>query len=216
MNLQKLMNHEWVISVYEHIIADEQVPIVIVTDDAIRRCISCNGLSRIIVLTQEEVKDSHDVFALQFVYMLARAQLIAGKDVLKKIRIDRWHLRRHIELLLRQMIIDWRELELVHNKSIWSYERKSVHDRLGVWLAKLLKKKEENIRPYIDALLWTNLESEETHEHMYENYLMLLEYVDTLELKEKKSKKIKKTKKSKDEEKKKEKRKTKNEKRSKN
>lgn len=192
MDVQKLADYDGVVSVYEHIIADEQVPIVIVTDDEIRRWLSCDGLSRIIVLTQEEVKDSHDVFALQFVYMQARAKLVSGKDVLKKIRVDKWHLRRHIELLLRQMIIDWRELELVHNTSIWSYERKSVHDRLGVWLAKLLKKKEEKIWPHIDKTLWTDLTWEETHEHMYENYLMLLEYIDTLEVEKKSKKKSKK------------------------
>ncbi len=189
--LTQLENHKWVVSVYTYIIADEYVPIVIVKNDKKRRDLPVEWLKRIIILTQEEVKDSHDVFALQFVHMQAKADLVYGKDILHQIDVDRWHLRRHLELLLRQMIIDWRELELVHNTSIGKYERRSVHDRLGIWCAHLLGIPTDHVWSHIDDTLGTDFIHQDHIDGTYDNYLKLLWYIDDLDTTKKKKEKKK-------------------------
>jgi len=200
--LTQLENHKWVVAVYTYILGDEYVPIVIVKNDKKRKNMPVEGLKRIIILTLDEVHDSHDVFALQFVHMQANANLVYWEDMLHQIKVDDGHLRRHLELLLRQMIIDRRELELVHNTSIGAYERKSVHDRLGIWLAKLIWVSHHDVWTYLDKKLSTTLTQEDDIDAMYSNYLKLLDYVDSLDVQKKSKKKnnrksSKKTKKSK-------------------
>lgn len=177
-NLNVLWDANGVVAVYDHVIAGEHVPIVIVDNDSSRKELEVHDVHRIIVLMADEVHRSHDVFALQFVYMQAKATLVSGEDVLWSVHIDSGHLRRHIELLLRQVIIDWREFELTNGGNLGSYETESVLDRLGVGLSKLLDVSVDDVWGYIDQKLGTDFGIQSC---MYENYEALLVFVDEFE-----------------------------------
>lgn len=59
----------------------------------------------VIILTEKDLKNGADVFAVEFLRFKYHTQLKSGVDVLKNITIDKKHLRQHLEYEMRNKLI---------------------------------------------------------------------------------------------------------------
>jgi len=62
-----------------------------------------------ILFTEDELKDSNDVFPLEILDMINPHVLLHGNDVLEKVDLDKKHVRTQIEFELRSKLIHLRE-----------------------------------------------------------------------------------------------------------
>lgn len=175
-----------ILAYYTYMLPYAEIPLYIVTSEQWWEWLTDDvaGSEWVIVLTEQEVADAHDVFALQFLHMKQWSILQSGKNVLADLSIDKQHVRTHIELLLRHVIIDMRESLLLGSSHVDIDKQRLLHDRLAIGIAYLLDSDFKEIWVRIDQLLWTSFTQDAYDStQQYKNYLALVAYIDTLEIK---------------------------------
>jgi len=73
-----------------------------------------SGQIDVMVLSQDELNASTDVFPVTFLEMRRRYEVLAGQDVLANLRIDRDHLRLRCEQELRNMLLRMQRQFILH------------------------------------------------------------------------------------------------------
>ena len=132
-DFKNLTDLESVTSVYSYTLPQGDIPLVIVgkkVDRALLRQIDIRSEGGII-LTRKDIEDGKDVFALRFLHMQQHSTLIAGKDVLKKLEIQKKHARHALESMFRVTLIDLREL------LVQSDVHKDLAEKLALSLARV-------------------------------------------------------------------------------
>lgn len=103
----------YMMTIYNYNVMESSIPVIIIQNDNMMSDIphQMKKEDGIIILTDDDLQQGADVFALTLVHIQENSTLIDGDDVLNQLTIESKHVRHHIETLARQMLIDTREYE---------------------------------------------------------------------------------------------------------
>lgn len=118
INTSGFLEHigENLISLYAYRpIAGKEIPLLVVNTIDFLAWEQQAGLWRgqdCIILTQEDLTQGSDIFALRYLHMKMYAKLIAGKELFADMGLSKEHIRRGLEYSLRSTCIELREAYL--------------------------------------------------------------------------------------------------------
>lgn len=116
-NMKSRKTYDGIVAVYDRTAWVDNIPVVILRDasvmDETRRKDTKWSVDGVIVLTMDDLQQWADAFALTLVYLQQTTTISHWEDVLHELAIERHHVRLHIEILARQMMIDAREFMIV-------------------------------------------------------------------------------------------------------
>lgn len=114
----------------------DRIPIFVLRDIDLQQLATIKKVFRekhFIILSQEDITEGADVFALKFLHMKNHTELVQGKDVLADIHLQKEDVRSDLEREIRQKSIQLREYYLSYKGSIYALMRSVQDAMLNVW-----------------------------------------------------------------------------------
>ncbi len=113
--MEQLEKISSILSVYKYTLPSGDIPLIIIDEKAERDALSkayqrSNGC---VVITHDDLKHGRDVFALRFLHMQQRSNLVTGEDLLDGLKLKKDNVRNELESILRLLLIDLREMILL-------------------------------------------------------------------------------------------------------
>lgn len=196
---QALIAIDGVQSVYAYTLPHATVPLLVVHDAKMLPLIPKSTFlyPGMVILTPDDIAHGVDAFALTYVHMHTRSVFIHGKEVFPTLQYKNEHVINHMELLLRSLLIDLREMMVLHHQIHPQFVQQVLLSLDRILVGRYYSQKKAHttnalvdLAKHIDLAWWVHIERclhclsgkqvQKSVQAIYDDLLALVPKIDTM------------------------------------